>query len=832
MIRFLLIFSLCALSLRATQAVDLLIDCEDSTATTALTTTILGNMTRGSVPGTWTLTANGSANMVVSSDQQAMLTKQIIGSVNYAGSGTRGITATQNVLTQYAQFRLTTPQDRMTFSCMVKIDTPTGNLFQTLDIIQFNNAAGGFFIAQFQNGEMFAHTDNGGSGSNLGSPISFSYGTWYLLTMDVRRAATCTLKLYTTAGVLVGTSTSATVYDSPMRDLRIGRCDAHGGTQPNASQLLRYDNLALDLTNYAYPLGYGRTYYVRTDGSNSNTGLGNTSGTAWLTIAKAMSTVGAGDTVRIQAGTYNESPSEGTDGSVGNEITYIADGEVNVTGGITLTSDYVRFIGLDLEGGGTEQDGFTVQNSNFSEWWFNDLNSYTRDAWRADNGTDTYRTNNSVFVGNTSDSAGTKVYNLIGSNNVFIAEKHTNVDHDTFYGGGSYNRFLSVASTVGSPGVSDHTDFIQTVGNSTPFYKAIIEACRYTGWAGENDHVFNVEANTGTEGAHISRGNSWRTIGSYADGFIDSASAGLAFYHNSYAGIRRHSASASSASSASIGGTGNSWFNNLFYNAWGDSLTTGISVYSGSSISSANYNLAYDPDGTVTFTTPFTTEANEVANQDPLFTNYAGGDLMPQAASPSVGAAGRLTTTTNSGTGTTFTVADGKFFRGDDTAITQYQGNLVAGEWITVGTDLVQVASVSGNSITVTAAFTWASGENVYWGADTTPDIGALPYKSGGYLMSSTIGTSGGVTTVTPADTSLVRFVVFIEDGDPVYIDRTSPYTYTGAGGTVTAKIVKAFASATPIVAAGETESGGGGSATITGGFSGAVTLSGNASLK
>lgn len=53
-----------------------------------------------------------------------------------------------------------------------------------------------------------------------------------------------------------------------------------------------------------------RTYYVRTDGSDSNTGLANTSGAAFLTIQKAINTVLALDisiydvTIAVASGTY------------------------------------------------------------------------------------------------------------------------------------------------------------------------------------------------------------------------------------------------------------------------------------------------------------------------------------------------------------------------------------------------------------------------------------------------------------------------------------------------------------------------------------------------
>ena len=50
--------------------------------------------------------------------------------------------------------------------------------------------------------------------------------------------------------------------------------------------------------------------------------------------------------------------------------------------------------------------------------------------------------------------------------------------------------------------------------------------------------------------------------------------------------------------------------NNIEYDSWGDSATSGLEVYYVEGGLTADYNLAYDPSGTVTFAPVWTSQAN------------------------------------------------------------------------------------------------------------------------------------------------------------------------------------------------------------------------------
>jgi hypothetical protein len=111
------------------------------------------------------------------------------------------------------------------------------------------------------------------------------------------------------------------------------------------------------------------TYYVRKDGSDSNNGLANTAGGAFLTITKAISVipkiVNHGVTINVADGTYNETVThEGFHGSGGISLIGNATTPVNCK----ANNFIVRrcFIGVTLNGFeaiSTTADGFAINRA-------------------------------------------------------------------------------------------------------------------------------------------------------------------------------------------------------------------------------------------------------------------------------------------------------------------------------------------------------------------------------------------------------------------------------------------------------------------------------------
>lgn len=111
-----------------------------------------------------------------------------------------------------------------------------------------------------------------------------------------------------------------------------------------------------------------RTYYVRTDGSDSNDGLTNSSGGAFLTIQKAIDVTSALDgsiydiTIQVGNGTYSLSSSITLKPSIGSGTTYII-GNTSTPSNVILSTTSLYCFNAAIPGKTFDISGFKLQGS-------------------------------------------------------------------------------------------------------------------------------------------------------------------------------------------------------------------------------------------------------------------------------------------------------------------------------------------------------------------------------------------------------------------------------------------------------------------------------------
>lgn len=590
----------------------------------------------------------------------------------------------------------------------------------------------------------------------------------------------------------------------------------------NLSKLVKVGPLFFFLIFFLATVTNAATYYIRTDGSNSNNGLTNSARGAWRTIDFAADHVSAGDVIRVQPGKYEERVTPGINGSsVSNTVTFIADGSVTVCGFDFSGNHCIRVIGftIDTDEGSCSKNNGCVNLSGLNtylEFWHNTFRDANYNGIRGLGAPSaTNYTRNSIFIGNKflnfgiGNGSGVAVC-FPSDNNLIAYNEVYNVHPDAFYMYASNTRWLNNYTHDLSEASGGHSDVFQNGANYLGWENNLIDATYQVASGAQGDehsaivqNEGNCTGNCGDFTHNVIRRNVWHNVSSGTWG-IDRNAAGLSniyIYHNTTAEAQENYGTNEAGIYIYHGTITDVYiYNNLEYESWGNSRTSGISVYYLEGGYDLDYNLAYDPNGTVSFTSPWTRQSYAKSNSNPHFNNYANDDFTISNTGVAYGNAGPLTTTRGSGTGMTFNVTSdgGGFFRGDNANLSQYAGNLVAGDVITVGKDIVRISSISGDAITVTESFTWADGENVYYGDDTTPDIGAYPYKADGYDYTATYSISGGTVTLTPSDVSLVRMVVVFEDGVPIGADSISPFSVTGVGnGELVVRVYPLYAGST-----------------------------------
>ena len=220
------------------------------------------------------------------------------------------------------------------------------------------------------------------------------------------------------------------------------------------------------------------TYYVAPAGNDSNSG---SSSSPWKTIQKAASysSLTAGDTVTVQAGTYNERVSVTRSGSSGNLITFQAQGTV-VMQGFNVGGSYIKITGFEITNtpGTSATDRFggsglylSGSNVEFSNNYIHNSTAagiyFTSSASNATVSTNriAYAVECGIYINGTN--------NLIVSNDISHTRSVSNSDADgvRFFGSGNTLRknYIHDIMTSDSPGQSPHIDAFQTWGPATNY---------------------------------------------------------------------------------------------------------------------------------------------------------------------------------------------------------------------------------------------------------------------------------------------------------------------------------------------------------------------------
>ncbi len=544
------------------------------------------------------------------------------------------------------------------------------------------------------------------------------------------------------------------------------------------------------------------------------------------TIDACWEAANDGDTCLVAPGTYAEVPVSTNNGSAGNLITFVANGAVTMCGWQFASNSYIRVIGFTMSRTPCGSPSISLVRptgtNTFLEFWNNELTGCDGCSAFDVSNWDTAFVSNSIFIGNTVHDIGATVGGgsgiVINGNDNFVA--YNNV-YDMSYIGyqqhGRNNRWYNnsthnVTVASGSPDAHPDTFFFGNSGTTSTFEYNLFEASFSIGVASNGDSKFiqysNTSGNTSTK--NVFRRSVVHDFGSgYGINQCTSVCSWFFQYNQTLVeNIRADTTTTYNYTTCCVGGatiTDSVILNSIFWEAWTQSLSTNIRgfYFDSPTTGTGDYNLGYDPDGSVTFTTPWTSQSNPRSNSNPLLTDVDNDDFtLSSVSSGAFGTAGPITTTSGSGTGSTFSVQanyGGAFF-GDNTSISQYGGVLVTGDVLTVGTDTCTVSSISGDAITCAETFTWANNDPVYWGTDTTPDIGAYPYKAGGYTLSATYTNNSGAITVTPNDASLVRFVVCYKDNVPVEVDNSSPFTCSvGTTGVISVRVYKLYPASTAL---------------------------------
>jgi hypothetical protein len=535
---------------------------------------------------------------------------------------------------------------------------------------------------------------------------------------------------------------------------------------------------------------WATTYYLdKTNPAASNSNAGTNQALPWLTLAKACSTLVAGDTVVLLAGSYDEACTPTNSGTAGNVITYLG----TVTGG-TSWSDGGTYLATVKRFNLSSRNYTVIQKIKFS------MDGFSSDTSRTINVAsgachneilDNYFYNTTANEG-VIGSGGTTAACFIGvrrnkiENNGAPGDRQEGINlyaDDSIIEGNDMSGLSDFTRPLGwrnvvrnnvfhdspeSDTMGAHVDGIQGFCNGTTANHgnsySLYEGNQYKDNPGFNAHFYLSNTNTlcGTVEV-IVRENavSDAAVVAQVDTNSQGASSNQYVYNNS--GLRIGNATASYVS-GTTGALASQHLNNVFQDLDINNNWAVLKLKVADATSGDDYNQVYNTTTPPVWGTPFSAEPHKLSNVNPLFVNTTLGavDLHLQAGSPSLQSGGSLTTvaTADTGSGTTLVLDDAGFFQPG------WAGVLADEIAIGTRTNTAQIASINYATNTVTLVsgisrndgdevwlFRNSSGTQVLFGS-AGPDRGAYqtnPTPSG----PPTPGNSGVITTASPTTTSL-----------------------------------------------------------------------------
>jgi hypothetical protein len=545
---------------------------------------------------------------------------------------------------------------------------------------------------------------------------------------------------------------------------------------------------------------FATTYYVRTDGNDINSGLTNSSGGAWQTVQHAADTVVAGDTVFVQTGTYLERVAPVNDGASDNYINYVAQGTVVIRGFVFSDDDYIRVIGFEIthDSNALNYAGVSLIGGSDGVQILNNYIHHIDGVGISISGATygTIRGNRIEYLGSPAGGPATGDVAIqfgTGSDDRWLIEYNPMVANADFLNGNDtrivYRNNLhgpvrSTATDFPDYGSEHHIDMSQN-GALT---QHVIESNWYTGSATDVNTDAHVHLNqVPNANGHIIRGNAVMRLGAGALAWRDSDNHRA--YNNTF--VDGNFSTSSTANTFHFAGAvgGAASIGNVSRMNIHDKVCD-VSVYAEDSGGDIDFDYDVNHDsGTQA-------QTNGLTDSDPLFTSRATDDITLQAGSPARAMNGPLTLASGSGTdATTLNVDDASFFMDG--------WGIVTGDTVKIGSgDPVIISSIAANEITLAEARTWGDNDPVIWQGRI--DAGALPYRAGGYALTATYANAAGTVTVTPSSADLVRQVICYENGIPVGVDSTSPYTCSVGAGTLDIRVYPLYASSTLYATASE----------------------------